>query len=74
MIKQLTSFLGYSAFAELALIMFAAVFVAIVLRTLLTRSDVTEAQSQIVLDADAGGRGSVQTAHPDITLERYDEQ
>lgn len=50
MIKTLTSYLDYSIFAELALIMFAVIFISIVVRTLATKSEITEAQSLIVLD------------------------
>ena len=50
MIKKLTSYLDYSMFAELALLLFAFIFVAIVLRTLLTRSEITTQQAGIVLD------------------------
>ena len=53
MIKQLTSFLNYGTFAELALLIFAAVFVAVVIRTLLTRSEVTKQHANIALD-DSG--------------------
>lgn len=49
MIKKLTSFLDYSMFAELALLMFAAIFIAIVIRTLKTRSEITDHQANIVL-------------------------
>jgi hypothetical protein len=49
MIKKLTSFLEYGVFAEIALAMFALVFIAIVIRTLMMRSDVTERNSRIVL-------------------------
>lgn len=49
MIKTLTSYLGYGFFAEVALLIFAAVFIAIVIRTLLTRHDITRQQAAIVL-------------------------
>ena len=49
MIKKLTTYLDYSMFAELALLMFAAIFIAVVIRTLRTRSDITEQQAKIVL-------------------------
>ena len=49
MIKKLTTFLDYSMFAEIALLMFAAIFIAIVIRTLSTRSDITRQQAKIVL-------------------------
>lgn len=50
MIKQLTSFLNYGFFAEVALIIFAAVFVAIVIRTLMMKNELTDQQAKIVLD------------------------
>ena len=49
MIKNLTSNLDYSMFAELSVAMFALIFVTIVIRTLLVRSDVTKQQARIVL-------------------------
>jgi hypothetical protein len=49
MIKALTSYLDYSIFAEIALVIFAVVFVAVVIRTLLTDSHVTSYQAHIVL-------------------------
>ena len=49
MIKNLTSFLDYSMFAELAVAMFAIIFVVIVIRTLSVRSDITKRQASIVL-------------------------
>jgi len=49
MIKKLTSFLDYGVFAEIALAIFAAVFVAIVIRTLMMRSEVTDQNARIVL-------------------------
>jgi hypothetical protein len=53
MIKKLTTYLEYSLFAELALLMFAAIFIAIVIRTLRTRSDVSKQQAKIVLGDDS---------------------
>ena len=50
MIKKLTSYLDYSLFAELALLVFAGVFIAIVIRTLLTKRTTTERQAKIVLE------------------------
>ncbi len=50
MIKKLTSFLDYGIFAEIAVAIFAAVFIAIVIRTLITRTDITTRQARIVLD------------------------
>lgn len=49
MIKKLTEYLDYSLFAELALLMFAAIFIAVVIRTLKTRSDITNQHAKIVL-------------------------
>lgn len=49
MIKKLTTYLDYSVFAEIALLMFAAIFIAVVIRTLSTRSDITRQQAKIVL-------------------------
>jgi len=49
MIKKLTSYLDYGMFAELALVMFAIVFIAVVVRTLMTSRDVTSEQAKIVL-------------------------
>jgi hypothetical protein len=48
MIKKLTSFLDYGVFAEIALAIFACVFVAIVVRTLMMRSETTTRQASIV--------------------------
>lgn len=50
MIKELTTFLDYSVFAELALGMFTAVFVAIIIRTLITARSETNQHARIVLD------------------------
>jgi ABC-type phosphate transport system permease subunit len=50
MIKKLTSYLDYSVFAETALVLFAMVFVAIVIRTLLMRRDKASRHAHIVLD------------------------
>ena len=49
MIKKLTEYLGYGLFAETALVLFALVFLAIVVRTLMLRSETTNAQAKIVL-------------------------
>ncbi len=49
MIKKLTEFLDYALFAELALVIFAVVFIAVVIRTLRINKDVTDRQSRIVL-------------------------
>ena len=50
MIKKLNALLDYGLFAEIALVMFAAVFLAVVIRTLLTNRDITRQQAEIVLD------------------------
>lgn len=50
MIKKLTSFLEYGVFAEIALAIFAGVFIAIVIRTLMMRPDTTKQNAQIVLE------------------------
>lgn len=50
MIKMLTSFLGYGAYAEIALVIFAVVFIAIVVRTLRMKSEATKQLANIVLD------------------------
>ena len=50
MIKKLTSFLDYGMFAELALAIFALVFIAIVIRTLRMNSKSSEQQALIVLE------------------------
>lgn len=49
MIKKLTSYLDYSMFAELALVLFAIIFIVVVIRTLMTRSEETRRQANIVL-------------------------
>jgi hypothetical protein len=49
MIKKLTSFLEYGVFAELALAIFAFVFIAIVIRTLMMRQEITQRNARIVL-------------------------
>ena len=49
MIKKLTSYLDYAMFAELALVLFALIFIVVVIRTLMTRSDETRRQANIVL-------------------------
>lgn len=56
MIKKLTSFLDYGIFAEAALAIFALVFIAIVIRTLLMNSDLTNEQASIVLSDKNGER------------------
>lgn len=49
MIKKLTSFLDYGVFAEIALAIFATVFVAIVIRTLMMKRETTAQHAAIVL-------------------------
>ena len=49
MIKLVLDQFNASWFAEAALLMFAIVFIAIVMRTLLTRNEVTNQQAKIVL-------------------------
>ena len=49
MIKKLTSFLDYGVFAECALAIFAIVFVAVVVRTLMMNSTTTKEHASIVL-------------------------
>lgn len=58
MIKKLTEYLDYSLFAELALLMFAVIFVAVVIRTLKTRSDITNQQARIVLGEQSEQKSS----------------
>jgi hypothetical protein len=50
MIKKLTGYLDYGLFAEVALVIFAMVFIAVVIRTLMMRTDDTRKQAMIVLD------------------------
>lgn len=50
MIKKLTSFLDYGLFAEAALTIFAVVFVAVVIRTLLMSKAETTQHAHIALD------------------------
>lgn len=49
MIKKLTSFLDYGLFAEIALAIFAMVFIAIVIRTLMMKHETAAEQAAIVL-------------------------
>lgn len=49
MIKKLSGFLDYGVFAEIALAIFACVFIAIVIRTLMMHSETTTRQANIVL-------------------------
>jgi hypothetical protein len=48
MIKLLNSFLNYGVYAEIALVIFVLVFIAIVIRTLMTRGEETHEQANIV--------------------------
>lgn len=50
MIKKLTGFLEYGTFAEIALLIFAFVFIAVVIRTLLTQKEITSRNARIVLE------------------------
>jgi hypothetical protein len=50
MIKKLTSFLDYGLFAEAALTIFAVVFVAVVIRTLMMSKTETSRHAHIVLE------------------------
>lgn len=54
MIKQLTEYLNYGLFAEIALVLFAAIFIAVVIRTLRTKSEITTRQAKIVLGDNLG--------------------
>jgi hypothetical protein len=49
MIKQVLNQFDYSLFAEAALVAFAMIFVAVVMRTLLLRSETTNQYAKIVL-------------------------
>ena len=49
MIKQALTQLDYSMFAEVSLAIFALVFVAVTLRTLMTKNETTDRQARIVL-------------------------
>jgi hypothetical protein len=50
MIKDLLNSLSYSFFAEAALLMFAAIFAVIVIRTLLTNKQSIHDQANVVLN------------------------
>ena len=50
MIKQLTEYLEYTMFAEIALVMFAIIFIAIIIRTLMLGRETTQEQANIVFD------------------------
>ena len=50
MIKKLTSFLDYGVFAEIAVAIFAVVFIAIVIRTLLIGQQTSRKNSLIVFN------------------------
>ncbi len=52
MIKALTSYLDYGFFAEVSVVIFAVVFVSIVIRTLLTHREITNSQAAIVMGTD----------------------
>ena len=54
MIKKLTSYLDYGVFAEAALGIFMLVFIAIVIRTLMMKSEVAERHAAIVLGDQNG--------------------
>lgn len=56
MIKQLTSFLNYGLFAEIALAIFIIVFISIVVRTLLISREDSEKQAAIVLSDKQEGQ------------------
>lgn len=50
MIRQVLSFMSYSFFAEAALVLFSLIFIAIVIRTLWTKSEITTKHAGIVFD------------------------
>ena len=54
MIKQLTDYLDYGIFAEISVVIFAAVFVAVAVRTMLMKSKEAELRARIVLNDDKG--------------------
>ncbi|MEZ6095462.1 MAG: hypothetical protein R3C03_14735 [Pirellulaceae bacterium] len=49
MIRDFLSYLDYGIYAEAALVIFALVFIAIVIRTLLTRKEIIDQQASVVL-------------------------
>lgn len=49
MIKQVLNQIDISLYAELALVLFSMVFVAVVVKTLMTKSEITNQQARIVL-------------------------
>ena len=53
MIKKVLEFIDVSLFAEIALLIFAITFVAIVLRTLMTRKEISQQQANIVFGDNA---------------------
>ena len=57
MIKNLLDQLNYSICAEIALAIFAIVFIAVSIRVLLTRKDIAHRQARIVLDDSQEHRG-----------------
>lgn len=50
MIKQVLNQIDISWYAELSLLLFSMVFVAVVIRTLLTKSEITRQQANVVLE------------------------
>ncbi len=50
MIKQVLNQIDISWYAELSLVLFSLVFVAVVIRTLLTKSEITQQQANVVLE------------------------
>ncbi len=53
MIKGLLTELGYGIYAEAALVMFAAIFVAIIIHTFLQSRETSEAHASIPLESEA---------------------
>lgn len=49
MIKQVLQQMDISCYGEMALALFCIVFVAVVIRTLLTKTEITNQQARIVL-------------------------
>ncbi len=50
MIKHVLNQFNAAIFAEISLLIFAAVFVAVVIRTLMTKSETANHQANVVLD------------------------
>lgn len=69
MIKKLTGYLDYGLFAEIALVIFAAVFVAVVIRTLLMRFEDTNRMAHIVLD-DTGSKSVLENGREPSNIEK----